>query len=184
MSCAINCQDIGTHTSEDLLCKGARPAGASSIVIYFCLDNIDDITDPQQTIDAIAADEAVLVENIRFGSGAPNPIQSPKTVSCGSPGVLHIEYPLNITDYSYNASNNDFWQTMGGGVTAAAILAWDCTKASFTDTSRYYLPSAGSIVLAGGLVSPDDSDEAARFEITGTFKGTLDIITTPAGIFS
>jgi hypothetical protein len=184
MSCAINCTDIGTHDPEDLTCKGPRSAGASSIVIFLCLDNVSDITNPTQINAAIAADEAILVENIRFGSNAPTPALSPKLVSCGLPGVLHNTYPINITDYSYNSTNNDLWQTFASGVTAKAILAWDCLKSTYDDTSRFYNATGGAIQLQGGLVSPDDDDEAARFEITGSFKGDVSIITTPAGVFS
>jgi hypothetical protein len=64
-------------------------------------------------------------------------------------------------------------------------LAWDCqTNPNFPDTSRYYAPTSGGITFAGGLVDPNNDDEVARFEVQGSFKGSVDIITTPAGIFS
>lgn len=184
MSCAIICTDIGSHSTEDLICKGPRPGGASSIVIFLCLDNITDITSASQILAAIAAEEAILIENIRFGSAAPTPTLSPKTTSCGLEQVLFNTYPLTLVDYSYNDTNNDLWSTFASGVTAKGILAWDCTKASFSDTSRYYNASNGAIQLTGGLVSPDDDAEPARFEMAGSFKGTVSIIATPAGVFS
>lgn len=184
MSCAINCTDIGVHDPEDLVCKGPRPAGSSSIVIFLCLDNVSDITSAAQINAAIAADEAILVENIRFGSAAPTPTLSPKTTSCGLEQVLYNTYPLTLVDYSYNETNNDLWSTFSGGVTAKAILAWDCLKDTFSDTSRFYNATGGSIQFTGGLVDPDDDAEAARFEMNGSFKGTVSIISTPAGVFS
>lgn len=185
MSCAINCNETPvSHDAEDLECKGARPAGASAAVLFFCLDNITDITDPAEILAAIAADEALLVESIRFGNDAPTPTLGPKTVSCGTPGVLFNSYTVKITDYSYNQTNNELYEALGNGRKLSAILAWDCnTKATYSDTSRYYVPSSGGITFAGGLVSPDDDEEAARFELTGTFKGGVTIIPTPAGVF-
>lgn len=186
MSCAINCNEVElAHDAEDLVCLGAKPAGASEIVIYWCLDNITDITDPAQTIAAIAAGEAILITDILFGNDAPTPTNGPKVTACGTVSVLYNTYPVSITDYSYNATNATLYGALGNGRRAAAILAWDCqTNPNFPDTSRYYAPTSGGITFAGGLVDPNNDDEVARFEVAGTFKGAVDIITTPAGIFS
>lgn len=186
MSCAINCNEVElTHDAEDLVCLGVRPAGASQIVIYWCLDNITDITDGTQTTDAITAGEAIKITDIRFGNDAPTPTNGPKPTSCGSPRVLYNSFPLNLTDYSYNATNAALYEALGNGRAVAAVLAWDCnTNPNFSDTSRYYVPSSGDITWSGGLVDPDDDDEAARFELTATYKGSVDIITTPTGVFS
>lgn len=186
MSCAINCNEAElSHSAEDLLCNGARPAGASSIVIFWCLDSITDITDPAEITAAIAAGEALLVEEILFGNDAPTPTTGPKLTACGTPSVLYNTYPINLTDYSYNQTNMSLYESLGNGRSVAAILAWDCnTNPNFTDTSRYYTPSSGYITFSGGLVDPDNDDETARFELSGTYKGTVTIIDTPAGIFS
>lgn len=186
MSCAINCNEVElSHDAEDLNCKGARPAGSPSIVLYWCLDNITDITNPAETLAAIAAGEALLVEDILFGNDAPTPTNGPKTVACGTVSVLYNSYPLNLTDYSYNQTNNALYEALGNGRSVAAILAWDCgTNPNFTDTSRYYVPSAGGITFSGGLVDPDNDDEVVSFQLAGTFKGSVTIIDTPAGIFA
>ncbi len=186
MSCPINCNEVAvSHDAEDLICLGARPAGSSSIIIFWCLDSITDITDPAQILLAISLDQAILVTDIRFGNAAATPTTGPKLTSCGTPGVLYQSYPLNLTDYSYNQTNMELYDALGGGRKAAAILAWDCnTKPTFANTSRYYLPSAGGITFSGGLVDPDDDDEAARFELSATYKGGITIIPTPAGIFA
>lgn len=184
MSCAISCTDVGTHEPVNLRCAGPHPAGSSSVVIFLCLDNVSDITNPTQINTAIAAGEARLIEGIRFGSGASTPNLSPKTTSCGLPGVLNKTIPLNLTDYNYSQTNNELWEGFGSGMTAEGILAWDCSKTGYDDTSRFYQATQGAIQFQGGLVSPDDDDEAARFELTGNFKGSIEIINTPAGVFS
>jgi hypothetical protein len=186
MSCAINCNETPVvHTTEDLTCIGPKPAGAPSIIVYWCLDNISDISDPAQTIAALANDEALEIKDILFGSDAPAPTFGPKTVSCGSPTVLYNTQTLNITDFSYNQDNNELYEALGNGRKVAAILARDCnTKANFPDTSRYYTPSYGGITFAGGLNDADNDDEAAFFKVTGTYKGGVTIIPTPAGVFS
>jgi hypothetical protein len=187
MSCAINCDEVElTHTSEDLVCNGVKAAGASSIVLFWCLDGISDITDPSQIQAAIAQNEALLVESIKFGNDLPTPTTGPKPTSCGTPSVLYVTQSLTITDYSYNQDNNELYQELGHGRKVAAILAWDCnTNPNFPDTSRYYVPSgSGGITFAGGLSDADDDDEAAFFQVTGTYKGRITIIPTPAGIFA
>jgi len=185
MSCAINCNEVElSHEAEDLVCLGLRPAGAAQIVIYWCLDNITDITVPAQTIAAIAAGEAIKLTYILFGNDAPTPTTGPKPFACGSPGILYNSYPISITDYSYNQTNNELFGALGNGRNVAAILAWDCnTNPNFSDTSRYYVPSAGGITFSGGLIDPNNDDEVASFVVNGTFKGGVTIIPTPAGIF-
>jgi len=186
MSCAINCNETElAHDAEDLVCLGAKPAGASEIVIYWCLDNITDITNPAETLAAIAAGEAILITDILFGNDVPTPTNGPKVTACGTPSVLYNTYPVSITDYSYNQTNAELYGALGNGRRAAAILAWDCqTNTNFPDTSRYYLPTSGGVTFAGGLVDPNNDDEVARFEVAGSFKGSVTIISTPAGIFS
>lgn len=185
MSCAINCNEAElSHEAEDLICLGTRPAGASSVVLYWCLDNITDITVPAQTLDAIAAGEALLVEDIAFGSDLPTPTNGPKPTACGTPGVLFNTRNVTLSDYSYNETNNDLYESLGNGRKVAAILAWDCnSNPNFADTSRYYVPSAGHISFSGGLSSAATDEEAAFFQVTGTYKGSVTIIPTPAGIF-
>lgn len=186
MSCAINCNEtVLTHNAEDLECLGARPAGSPSVILFWCLDNITDISDPAEILAALAADEALEVKDILFGNDAPSPTLGPKTIACGSPSVLYNSYTVNLTDYSYNQDNNELYEALGNGRKVAAILARDCnTKATFADTSRYYLPSYGGVTFSGGLNDADNDDEAAFFKVTGTFKGGVTILPTPAGVFS
>lgn len=185
MSCAINCNE-GTlaHDPEDLICLGVRPAGASQIVIYWCLDSISDITIPGQTTLAISRGEALKVTEISFGSDLPSPTLGPKTTACGTPGVLFNSRNITLTDYSYNQTNNDLYESLGNGRKAKAILAWDCnSNPNFSNTSRYYVPSSGSINFSGGLSSAATDEEAAFFQVSGTYKGSVTIIPTPAGLF-
>lgn len=185
MSCAINCNESElSHDAEDLLCLGVRPAGAAQVVLFWCLDSITDITVPAQILAAIAAGEALLVTDIAFGSDLPTPTLGPKVTACGTPGVLFNSRTLTLTDYSYNQTNNELYESLGNGRKAAAILAWDCnSNPNFSDTSRYYVPSSGSINFSGGLSSSATDEEAAFFQVSGTYKGSVTIIPTPAGIF-
>ncbi len=186
MSCAINCNEVELeHDSEDLVCLGARPAGSPSVVLYWCLDNISDITNPAQTLAAIAAGEALEVTDILFGNDLPTPTTGPKTTACGTPNVIYNTYPVSLTDYSYNQTNATLYEALGNGRRVAAILAWDCnSNPNFPDTSRYYVPTSGGITFSGGLSDANNDDEVAFFQVNGTFKGGVTIISTPAGIFS
>lgn len=186
MSCALNCNEQElSHESEDVFCLGLRPAGSPQIVLFWCLDNITDITNPTQILTAIAAGEALKITNILFGNDTPTPTLGPKPTACGTPKVIYNTYPVSITDYSYNQTNNELYEALGNGRTAAAILAWDCTtNPNFADTSRYYVPTSGGITFSGGLSDPNNDDEVASFVVNGTFKGGVTIIPTPAGIFA
>lgn len=183
MSCPINCQTLGTHESQDLLCIGVRPAGAKDIILFKCLDNVSDITNPNQINNAIANDEAILISDVRFGSSEPAPTLGPKTTSCGVEGVLFNTYPFTITDYSYSQINNALYTALAGGYRIEGMLVHDCPKTGFSDTSRFYDASDSGMVITGGLSSPDDDVEAAVFKMNGSFKGSITIIATPAGVF-
>lgn len=185
MSCAINCNEVElAHEAEDLVCGGGRPAGSPSIVLFWCLDNISDITNPTQILAAIAAGEALKVSDILFGNDLPTPTNGPKLTACGQAGVLYNTYPVSITDYSYNQTNNELYEALGNGRRVQALLAWDCnSKPTVPDTSRYYLPTSGGITFSGGLSDANNDDEVAFFQVDGTFKGSVTIIPTPAGIF-
>lgn len=185
MSCAINCNEVElVHTSEDLDCKGVHPAGSDDLIVFWCLDNVSDFTNSTQINNAIAAGEAIRVSAVKFGHPIPTPTLGPKATSCGTPRVLHNTYTVTITDFSYNDDNGEFYGSVGGGRKVAAILARDCgTNPLYGDTSRVFLPSSGTIAFSGGLDSQDDDDNAAFFQVTGTYKGSLAIIDTPAGVF-
>lgn len=185
MSCAINCGEVElTHSSEDLDCKGVHPAGSDDLILFWCLDNVSDFTNTTQINNAIAGGEALRVSAVKFGNTLPSPTLGPKPTSCGTPRVLHNTYTTTITDYSYNAENAELYEALGGGRKVAAILARDCgTNPLYGDTSRVFLPSSGTIAFSGGLDSQDDDDNAAFFQVTGTLKGGVAIIDTPAGVF-
>lgn len=185
MSCIVNCSESDlSHEAENLICFGLHPAGSPQIIIFWCLDNISDITNPTQILTAIAAGEALRVRDILFGSDPPTPTLGPKPTACGTPKVLFNTFNMSATDYSYNQTNNELWGDLGNGRSVAAVLAWDCTtNPNYPDTSRYYLPTSGGISWSGGLGSPNNDDEVASFVVNGTFKGTVTIIPTPAGVF-
>lgn len=186
MSCPINCNiTLGTHDSEDLICNGLRPAGGKDLILFICTDNITDINDPAEILAAIANDEAIEVFNVGFGSTAPTPTLGPKPFPCGVAGVLFNTYQFTITDYSYNQTNNALYTLLAGGNRVEAILVRDCVNSKFDDTSRFYDASEnGGMSISGGLVDPADDEEAVRFEMTGSFKGDITILTTPAGVFT
>jgi len=185
MSCAIDCgQTALTHSAENLDCDGLHPAGSQDLILFFCLDDVSDITDPSQINNALNQGSALRVELVKFGSDLPTPTLGPKATSCGVPKVLYVTSTMTITDYSYNQENNELYNELGAGRGVAAVLARDCqTNANYADTSRYYVPTSGNISFAGGLSSADDDDEAAFFQVTGTYKGGVTIIATPAGVF-
>lgn len=186
MSCAINCGESDlSHESEDLICFGLHPAGSEDVIIFWCLDLVTDITNPTQIQAALDAGQALRASNLLFGSGEPTPTQGPKPTACGTPKVLYVTYNVDLTDYNYNQTNNELYGSLGAGRSPKAMLVRDCgTNPNYSDTSRYYEATSGGINFAGGLNSANNDDEAAFFHVAGTFKGTVDIIPTPAGIFT
>jgi len=184
MSCAINCnEETLTHTPTNQ-CYGAHPAGSSDIIIFYCLDNVTDFTNPTQINLALAAGEALRIESIRFGSDLPTPTNGPKLTSCGTPGVLFKTSTMTLTDYNYGVENSPLYEALGNGRQIAAVMAHDCeTNPNYSDTTRVYEPSSGYISFSGGLSSADDDEEAAFFQVTGSYKGGTRIIPTPAGVF-
>lgn len=182
-SCNQYCAEELTDFEYVIECGSAHPAGASNIIVVICDDLISDPFNATQLLAAIAAGDAFKVEGVRFGSTAPTPTPGPKLTSCGVESVLYQTHAINWTDYNYTQVNNLNYERLGNGLRPKGVLAIDCTKTGWDDTARYYASNTGGIQLSGGLVSPDDDNEASRFELAGSFKGTIDIGTAPTGIF-
>lgn len=121
---------------------------------------------------------------VAFGSDLPTPTNGPKVTACSAASVLFTTRTMTITDYSYNQTNNELYESLGNGRKVAAVLARDCSSnPNFADTSRFYQATSGHIAFAGGLSSTNTDEEPAFFQVEGTYRGTVDIIATPTGIF-
>ena len=176
-----NCEELGEHEVLTLQCKGPRPAGISEVVFILCGNNLTNPSSGAEVLALLASNEARKVQRIRMGLNSSEPTQSPKTTSCGLPETLFVTYSGSLTDYSFNATNMDFWNDFAGGYTVQGAIARMCPKAGFDDESLYM---DGEISFTGSPIVPDDDEEAARFELTYQFKGTVTLVPTPPGVFS
>ena len=176
-----NCEALGDHEVATLTCKGPRPSGISEVVFILCGNSLTDPSDGAEVAALIAADDAKLVQQIRMGVGTPEATLSPKTTACGLPQTLYVTYSGNIIDYSWNTTNFAFWDTLANGYTVAGAIARLCPKTGFDDESVYL---NGEMSFSGGAIIADTDEEPARFELTFTYKGSIELIPTPTGVFS
>jgi hypothetical protein len=176
-----NCATLTEHEVSTLACKGPRPAGISSAVFILCSSTLVDPSDGTEINALITSGDAKLVENIRMGLGSGEVTQSPKVTACGLPQTLYVTYSGNITDYSFNQQNMEFWTTLTSGYTISGIIARLCPKSGFDDESLWM---DGEVSFSGSPVIADTDEEAANFAITYQYKGTVSLIPTPTGVFS
>ncbi len=176
----FNCGDLSDHEVAELTCSGARPAGVSDILIGLCGNSILDPSDGTQWTTALGADFAKEIFNVAAGIDSGEPTLSPKITACGTPTTLYVTYSGTITDYNFTAENFTFWTSLINGYKVPSMLMRLCPKTGWDDESMWL---DGEISFTGSPVAPNTDEEAARFEITFTFKGNISLVPTPAGIF-
>jgi hypothetical protein len=176
-----NCEELTPHEASSLNCKGPRPGGISELVLILCGAGDIDPTDGTEVNALIASGDAVLVSSVAMGLNVGEPTLSPKTTACGLPQTLFVTYSGTITDYSWNTSNFEFWNTLTSGYTVQGAIARMCPKTGYDDQSVFL---DGEISFGGGAVIENTDETPARFDITFTYKGDVELIATPAGVFA
>jgi hypothetical protein len=178
-SCFV-CDELTDHDVQELQCDGPRPGGVKDILFALCGNSVLDPSDGTQWTTALGAGFAKEVFNLVAGIDSAEPTLSPKTTACGLPKTLFVTLTGSIVDYNFSAGNFTFWDRLINGYTIPQMLLRICPKPGFDDVSIWL---DGEISFTGSPIVPPTDEEAARFELTWTFKGERSVVPTPEGIF-
>jgi len=175
-----NCDNVTNHEVATLDCSGPRPSGVADAVLALCGNSIVDPSDGTQWATAIAGEFAKELFNITGSIDSGDATLAPKTTPCGVQRTLYTTYTGTIVDYNFTSANFDFWNPFLNGVTIPGMLMRLCPKDGWDDVCMWL---DGTVSFSGSPVVPGDDAEAARFEITFSFKGNITLVPTPSGVF-
>lgn len=175
-----NCDALETHVRND--CGIYRQSGAKDLIIFECGVTITDPSDGAEILALIAANQAELVRNIKFGMEAPSAVEIDAPVACSPSVVVNYDRTASFTDPNVNADNITFYNSINSsnGRSFSYVMFKECAPTS----PLVYLIDA-EVVVKGGLVFPDTDTEFQRFEMQMAWrdKGDPTIHAVPAGVF-
>lgn len=159
---------------------GESFAGGMRHALVFVNELPDDPSDGAEIEVMIAAGTAKLIKDIKVGISAPSEVTSTSYIACVSDPVIIYERELTWADGKVSPENVAFYNTLNSasGNKAAGLLLYECDaeRATFIDQP---------VVFSGGRISPDNNDDAQRFEFTLRYRSKVDaqIVDAPANIF-
>lgn len=175
-----NCDELVDHVSLASQCLPPRKAGVSQIALVLCGAGLEDPSNGTEVAALIVSGQIKTILGLRFGFDSADQVTVDKITSCGTARVLHTTFSGTLKDWAWLQENMTLYTQLIGGYTVAGIIARQCPQPGWPDTSLWL---NGEISFAGSPIVPDDDDDTARFELTWQFKGSVEIIPTPAGVF-
>lgn len=170
---------IGDYINNDG-CDVSYAGGMRHALIFVGTVPADpsDATEIQAMIDA---GTAKLVKGIRVGISAPSEVTATSYEACVSDPVVNYDRELNWMDGTVTDENVSFYNTLNSasGNKASGLLLYECDadRATFIDKT---------VIFSGGRISPDQNNDAQRFEFTLRYRSKTDaaIVPAPGNIFS
>lgn len=178
-----NCDELEDHESLDTQCLGPRPSGIGEAVFILCGNTVteENASDGTFVNALISSQDARLVQLINLGLDSAEPVLSPFPASpCRPAQTLYVNFTGSIVDIGFTATNMTFWNQLINGYSIAGMIARLCPKDGWDDESLYM---DGEITFTGSPLVPKEGTDVARFELTYTFRGSVKLIPTPAGVF-
>lgn len=174
-----NCSDLEEHLKND--CAEELVGGQDQAVIYKCGAGITDPSNGTQINAAIAAGDAVLVQNVKIGIDLPSPIEVDSNIALRSSKVTNYDRTASWMDGNVNAQNvNVFYPSWLNGTPVGGCIIYENGNA---DKAVTWIDAP--IQATGGRVLPPDNNEFQRFEVTMKWKSLTDPTrhSAPAGVF-
>ncbi len=182
MGCTnYNCSDISPQVLND--CGNPLEGGFDQAVVFDCDATTTDYTNGTTIAADIASGAAVLYQNIKAGIDAPSPNEIDPLVAGQEARPVNYARTASWVDANVNTSSSAAYDTLNAtsGITAAAILFHLASgeQAVLVD------PPKGAL-FKGGLIVPNDTSDAARYEFTANWKDPNDptVQAVPSGVFS
>lgn len=180
-TCAsYNCQSLSTWESTLTNCSPYRAGGSSSILLLACNHQVTDITDLASVTAEIAAGRAWRMENLKVSIAPGSPETIAPVTSCGLERVINNTYTATIYAAQVDPDNATFVASLTSGYVIGGIAFGVCPTDGLTDIILY---ANKEVSFQGGIVLPDLSSDAIRFEMTASWKGNLNVFSDIEGVF-
>jgi len=158
-----NCDELGSHTINDE-CGDEILGGIKHVVLLDCGHSVVDPSDAAEINAALAANEAVLIRNVKLSVDAGSPVEIDPPVACSPAKVITYERQGTFIDGNVNNANVTFYNGVFGGRSLGGMILFECgNEANETIT---FIDS--EIRMQGDRLIPDSNTDFQRFE--GTFK--------------
>lgn len=182
MGCTnYNCSDISPQVLND--CGNPLEGGFDQAVVFDCDATTTDYTNGTTIATDIASGAAILYKNIKAGIEAASPNEIDVMVAGQEARAVNYSRTATWVDANVNTSSSAAYDTLDAtsGITAKAVLF----HLASGDNAVLVDPPKGAI-FKGGLIVPNDTSDAARYEYTVAWKDPSNpaIQAVPSGVFS
>lgn len=151
------------------------------MVLYDCAASITDPSNGTAILAAVAAGNAVIIQNIKVGLDAPSPQEIDSNIANRVPKLVNYDRTATVVDGNVNQQNvNTFYASLFAGRTLGGAIIYE----NGNDTKAVTWIDA-PIQCVGGRILPPDNTEFQRFEYQMKWKKKTDPTrhSAPAGVF-
>lgn len=162
-----NCDDLPAYDNTIANCgaKG-RNSGASTMYLIECDATIADPGNQSQLDAAVLAGDAVKIDNVKIGFGAPTAIPVEPTTSCGTKKTVNYDRTFNLEDYKVTIANSEFWSQAKKRSFGGAIFI-ECTTSGL-DPQVTVIDAELDIEAYRDF--PNTVDNLQKYVVTGSWK--------------
>ena len=173
-----NCADDGCVSLPDYnetieACSASgRLGGASTLYLLNCGCGIQNPGDTAEWDDLVASGCAVRLSNIKLGMGAPTPIESDATTSCGTKKIINYTRTADIEDFKVTPENSYFYsQAKRRDFEGAAFI--ECTTSGLTQLVTFI---DADISLSAYRDMPNTNENLQKYVVQISWKDIDDPI--------